>query len=320
MIIPPMDTPPRSDRDGIARLDHLGVIRASGADAASFLQGQLTNDVLALDATTARLAGWCSPKGRLLASFVVWREAASGDLLLACARDLLPATLKRLSMFVLRAKCRLVDATAELVLQGAVGGAAAAAVGDAAPWTRADRDGRTAIRLPDGDGVPRALVATPAGVAPLEGGALDLDAWRRLEVASGVVAIEAATADRFVPQMVNHELLGGVDFRKGCFPGQEVVARSQYRGTTKRRTFLYAVDGAVARPGDDVHDAALANEPAGTVAMAAPDPSGPGSLALVELRLVSHGGDLRLGGLDGPRLVERPLPYTLLLEPGVAAA
>lgn len=315
MIIPGMDTTAL----GVTPLEQLGVIRASGADAVSFLQGQLTNDVLALGDDRARLAGWCSPKGRLLASFVVWREAGTGDVLLACARDLLAPTLKRLSMFVLRAKCRLVDASAEVALHGAAGAPAAALVGDAAVWTRVERDGRTAIRLPDAAGTVRALVAGPPPAGPA-GPAMTPEVWRWLEVQSGVVAIEAATVDRFVPQMVNHELVGGVDFKKGCFPGQEVVARSQYRGTTKRRTFLYAVEGALPAAGQDVHDAAQPNEPAGTVAMAAPDPSGRGGLTLVELRLVSHGsGDLRLGALDGARLVERPLPYALPLEPGGTA-
>lgn len=315
MIIPGMNptaAQPTAAARGIARLDHLGVIRAAGADAATFLQGQLTNDVLGLRPGAARPAGWCSAKGRLLASFVVWVDAPTGDLLLACARDLLPTTLKRLSMFVLRAKCRLTDATGDVPLHGAADAEALALAGDAAPWTtRADGE-RTAIRLPDAGGVARALVAGPRP----DGEALSLDAWRRLEVESGVVGIEAATADRFVPQMVNHEIVGAVDFKKGCFPGQEVVARSQYRGTTKRRTFLFDVAGTVPAPGQDVHDASAPGEPAGTVAMAAPAERPGDGVALVELRLVAHGGDLRLGAPDGPRLAERPLPYALPLEPG----
>lgn len=313
MIIPGMDPFPCH---GIARLDHLGVIRASGADAAAFLQGQLTNDVLTLGGDRARLAGWCSPKGRLLASFVVWRDEGSGDLLLGCARDLLAPTLKRLSMFVLRAKCRLSEATADVALFGAAGEAATALVGDVPPWARVESAGITAIRLPDGAGTSRALVVGTADAPSPAGDPLSLDAWRWLEVESGIVAVEAATVDRFVPQMANHELVGAVDFRKGCFPGQEVVARSQYRGTTKRRTFLYETADAGALPGTDVHDPAQPNEPAGTVAMAAPHPAGRGGSVLVELRLASHGStDLRLGSIDGPRLVERPLPYAALLEP-----
>ena len=118
--------------EGVCRLDDWGLIRASGPDAASFLHSQLTSDVAKLGAGEVRLAGYCSPKGRLLASFMLWRDA-SGDILLACSADLLPATLKRLRMFVLRAKCLLSDASAELPLYGLVGARAMSWLGDAAP-------------------------------------------------------------------------------------------------------------------------------------------------------------------------------------------
>jgi len=298
--------------EGACRIDDWGVIRTRGADATTFLQGQLTNDVLGLDAGRARLAGFCSAKGRLQASFVVWK-AGDDEFLLACSASLLAATLKRLSMFVLRAKCKLSDASDEILLWGLAGGAATAALGNAASWEKRERDGAAVIRLPDAEGTTRALFAAPPGVEPPAAPALALATWRWLEVRSGIVTIEAATVDRFVPQMVNFELVGGVDFQKGCYPGQEVVARSQYRGTTKRRTFLF--DGAVvAQPGQDVFLAGAAGEPAGTVASAAPAPEGGGS-ALVELRLAALGdGELRLGSIDGPVLQRAALPYPVALD------
>ena len=135
---------------------------------------------------------------------------------------------------------------------------------------------------------------------------------------SGIVTIEAATVDRFVPQMVNFELVGGVDFQKGCYPGQEVVARSQYRGTTKRRTFLFEGE-AVASPGQDVFVAGAEGEPAGTVANAAASPEGGGS-ALIELRLAALGdGELRLGSGDGPALRRAALPYPVAIDAEAAA-
>ena len=142
---------------------------------------------------------------------------------------------------------------------------------------------------------------------------MTLATWRWLEVESGIVTIEASTVDRFVPQMVNFELVGGVDFQKGCYPGQEVVARSQYRGTTKRRTFLFDCD-SVPTEGQDVFAAGDVNEPAGTVANAAPNPEQRGGSALVEVRLAALGADLRLGGADGPPLRQRPLPYPVPLD------
>ena len=113
--------------------------------------------------------------------------------------------------------------------------------------------------------------------------------------------------------MVNFELVGGVDFQKGCYPGQEVVARSQYRGTTKRRTFLFDCD-IVPTAGQDVYDAGASQEPAGTVANAASNPSGSAASALVEVRLAALDADLRLGAVDGPALRRRPLPYAVPLD------
>jgi tRNA-modifying protein YgfZ len=300
---------------GIAALTHLGVIRARGDDAVSFLQGQLTNDVAGLGMSEARLAGYCSAKGRLLASFVVWK-AAPDELLLACSADVLAATLKRLSMFVLRAKCRLSDASAELPLMGLAGAAAHAWLGASAPdaaWRVGERDGARVLRLPDADDTPRYVVATDVRAAASELAPLSLDAWRWLEVQSGVPLIEAVNVEHFVPQMVNLELIGGVNFQKGCYPGQEVVARSHYRGTLKRRMALFD-SSADARAGDDVFHDDDPTQPAGRVVNAAPSPRG-GSSALIEVKLAAlAGGSLRLRSVEGAALARRELPYALALE------
>jgi folate-binding protein YgfZ len=292
---------------GAARLADWGLIRATGADAASFLQGQLTADVAGLAVGQATLAGYCSPKGRLLASFIAWRSAPD-EFLLACSADVLPATLKRLSMFVLRAKCKLSDAGAELALWGGLGTADAAAA-----WSARSSGSEHAVRLPDVEGQVRWLIARPADAAPLP--PLDPALWQRLEVQSGIVRIVAATADQFVPQMVNFELVGGVNFKKGCYPGQEVVARSQYRGTIKRRAVLLAAPTAMTAGQEVFHDADPA-QPAGLVALAAPGVDGASALALVEVKLAlaEGAGQFHLGAADGPALHPAPLPYSLLLD------
>jgi folate-binding protein YgfZ len=300
---------------GVCRLADRGVIRARGADAAKFLQGQLTNDVLSMPPGSACLAGFCSAKGRLQASFIVWRGGAD-EYLLSCHASILAPTLKRLSMFVLRAQCKLSDASAELALVG-VAGAAADAMLEAAPvWAKHERGATSVIRLPDGAGLKRCLVAAPteSEIDVAATPAMTLDSWHWLEVQSGIVTIEAATVDRFVPQMVNFELVGGVDFQKGCYPGQEVVARSQYRGTTKRRTFLFDCD-APAAAGQDVFAATGGGEPVGTVASAAPHPAQPGASALIEIRLAAlDAAELRLGAPNGPHLHRRTLPYAIPLD------
>jgi folate-binding protein YgfZ len=297
---------------GASELRHLGVIRARGAEAASFLQSQLTNDVLMLGPEGARLAGFCSAKGRLQASFWVVRPTPD-ELLLICAADLLAPTLKRLSMFVLRAKCKLDDASAELPLLGLVGAGLVPAGG--APWQVQDAALGKTIRLPDAAGQPRCLVIGASAAALPSLHALPLDAWRWLELQAGVPMIQAATVDQFVPQMLNYEIVGGVDFKKGCYPGQEVVARSQYRGTIKRRMFLFDTGGDAA-PGAELFDARDPAQPAGMVVNAAPNREGGFSLlAEVKLAALADGvSRLHLGSAAGPALALRELPYLVPRE------
>ena len=226
---------------GTVALMHWGVIRAQGVDAVSFLQGQLTQDVAKLGAHSAALAGYCSPKGRLLASFVICKPAAD-EVLLLCHYSVLAATLKRLQMFVMRAKCKLTDATAELPLFGAVGDAAIALFGDLMSDLPAWGRSENCLRLPDAEGLPRVVLIAPN---PVPVPSLNLDDWKWLEVRSAIATIEVATVDQFVPQMLNYEQLGGVNFQKGCYPGQEIVARSQFRGTIKRRAYLFETDGLI---------------------------------------------------------------------------
>ncbi|MFD2451842.1 CAF17-like 4Fe-4S cluster assembly/insertion protein YgfZ [Ideonella paludis] len=287
-------------------LPNWGVIRATGDDAADFLHGQLTADIKGLAEGQARLAGFCSAKGRLTASFVVWRSGA--DLLLACSADLLAPTLKRLSMFVLRAKCKLSDASAELAVFGLLG----PVVPTQAPWTVHAAEGGQVVHLPPALGLMRALWVG-AGAPPASTPALAADVWAYLEVASGVARITAATVDQFVPQMVNFELVGGVNFKKGCYPGQEVVARSQYRGTLKRRAFLVETSSPCV-PGQEIFHSQDPEQPAGMVVLAASLAAG-AHLALVELKLAAlESGSLSVGnaGVNGLRL--QRLPYDIPTE------
>jgi folate-binding protein YgfZ len=220
---------------GAVRLQDLGVVRALGSDAATFLHGQLTNDILSLDSRQARLAGYCSAKGRLLASFVVWRRGID-ELLLACSADLLAPALP----------------------------------------------------------------------------ALDMAAWHWLEVRSGVPRIVAATLEQFVPQMVNLELVGGVNFQKGCYPGQEIVARSQYRGTVKRRAFLYDAADSL-QPGQEVYAGDDPAQPSGMVVNAA-SLDGGRHAALVEVKIAAADGALHAGSAQGPLLQRAALPYPIPAE------
>ena len=301
---------------GTVQLHDWGVIRAVGADSLKFLHGQMTQDFEHLDNGSARLAGFCSAKGRLLATFVAWRRG-DDEVLLACSADVLPAVLKRLSMFVLRAKCKLSDATADVPLWGVAGPIDTIAPGSAvAPvWDRAPHGEGDAIRLPDaqaeGQAVQRWLCA---GSAPPAMPTLDMPTWLGLEASSGVARVVAATTEQFVPQMVNLELVGGVNFQKGCYPGQEIVARSQYRGTLKRRAQVVR-SSMLLQAGQEVFHDADPSQPAGRVVLAGRLP-GSGPIALIELKLAAlEGGALHAGAADGPLLQLGALPYSIPTEP-----
>ena len=280
---------------GASRLTDLGVIRAHGADAATFLHGQLTVDIISLGLSEARLAGLCSAKGRLITTLIAWKSA-DGDILLALPVELLPTVLKRLSMFVMRAKCKLSDATAEVPLWGLV-----EAANDGATWSREG----DAIRLPPAPGAALFLTLQPAPALPV----LAAADWHWLSLQSGLPWITAATSEQFVPQMVNLELLGGVNFKKGCYPGQEIVARSQYRGTLKRRSYLYEADAA-ATSGQEVFHSDDPGQPAGMVLNVATRDGR--SLILAETKIAALAtGSLHLGAADGPLLTPQPMPYDL---------
>lgn len=301
------------------------IIAVTGEEAASFLHGQLTNDVEHLGNAEARLAGYCTPKGRLLASFLMWRNAES--VLLQLPSELRAALQKRLSMFVLRAKARLSDVsadTANAVLLGLGGANAGAALQPllgtlpAAPYTRIDHALGTVLRLADAFGSPRyqwlTSEETAREVLPALRATLALggnDAWRLSEIHAGIPQITLKTQEQFVPQMINFELLGGVNFKKGCYPGQEIVARSQYLGKLKRRTALATIDSTDAGAGDEVFDVADPDQPCGMIVNAAPNGEG-GVDALVELKLASlEQGDIRLGSAGGAPLRFKPMPYAL---------
>ena len=309
----------------IAPVTDLGLIAVAGEDAARFLHSQLTNDVEHLGTDEARLAGFCTPKGRLQATFLMWRDSEA-TVWLQLPRAIQAPLQKRLSMFVMRSKARLRDATIEdavaavIGVGGAKGEAALRAQGLALPQaamtsTRGERG--TVIRLSDAFGAPRCLWITSAGHAEAALPALSSElalggnaAWHLAAIHAGVPQVTAATQEQFVPQMINLELLGGVNFKKGCYPGQEIVARSQYLGKLKRRTSLATSENAAARAGDEVFSSADPDQPCGMVVNAAPNGLG-GADLLVELKLAALAEDVYLGSAGGALLRFLPMPYPL---------
>ena len=306
------DLPDTTGWSGAQILSHLSCLRAEGPEAASFLHGQLSQDTENLPPDQARLGAYCSPKGRMLADALLLRPRPDLVLMLVGA-DVAAAALKRLSMFVLRAKAKLSQADAALTPVGLIGAAAERVLADTPladhSVSQAD-EGAWVVRLPRVLGVSRALWLGPLSGAPLGGPPAPQGAWAWLAVMSGVPRIEAATVDQFVPQMVNFEVVGGVNFKKGCYPGQEIVARSQYRGTLKRRLFLLHAPAEV-RAGQEVFSLDDPGQPAGMLVNAAAIPGQAGWSALAEIKIQHADGTLRAGAAEGTPLHLGALPYDL---------
>ena len=301
----------------IADLSQLALIAFTGEETVAFLQGQLTNDVRQLHADTAQWNGYCRPKGRLLGNFLMWRQG--DDYVLQMSGDIRESVQKKLAMFIMRSKTKARDASNESVRLVIAGARAADAVKTEfgalpdAPMKSVQAECGTAIRVgedkfvlslsPDSaERVWQALTqsATPVG-APV---------WDGLRLNAGIPMITAATQDQFVPQMVNLEVIGGVSFQKGCYTGQEIVARSQYLGKLKRRMFLAHTEGEAA-PGDSLYSADMDGQATGMVVNIAPAAEGGLDLLAVMQVGSAKSHTMHLQSLDGAELTLKPLPYAL---------
>ncbi len=316
MIIQPMLSaapafPTAAALNGVAPLPHLGVIRAKGEEVAKFLQGQLTQDVILMKPGEARLAAFCNAKGRMLASFQVLKVAAD-ELLLVTSADTLAATLKRLSMFVLRAKLKLSDATADVALLGLLGDASISIAESGLKESAVSQFDRPfTIPLAPADGTPRALWLAPVGTPQPSAAPVSEADWLLADVRAGVARITQPVVEAFVPQMLNYESVDGISFKKGCYPGQEVVARSQFRGAIKRRAFVGWVAGP-AQAGQEVFDAADPTQPVGLVAQAAAQDGGTAVIVSIQLSALDGQPALHVAATDGPPLSALHLPHALL--------
>jgi folate-binding protein YgfZ len=251
----------------------------------------------------------------MLANFLLWRDAA-GSFFMAVSRDILSAVQRRFSMFVLRSKVKIADTGDALTLIGAAGHQSAAAIGGVfselprAPHEVGHQRGDTAIRLPDG----RLILACTAQATELllqTAGPLRAETssvWRWLDIRNGVPLVTAATQDQFVPQMANLELLGGVSFTKGCYTGQEIVARTQHLGKVKRRMFLANVAAEVTA-GDALYSEDLGDQASGTIVNAEASPDGGYDVLAVVQVASRETSTVRLKSINGPQLRFLPLPY-----------
>jgi hypothetical protein len=303
-------------------LGQFGVLRVSGEEAQTFLQNLLSNDIRAVDASHAQLSSLNSPKGRMLASMLIWRDG--DDYLLQLPRSLCEPIRKKLSMYVLRAKVKISNASDEIVSLGVsispgVSGAQAEASLHALfgelpqqAFEVANNNAASLIKLGEHrwqlNAAPQraqelwaVIAAQPVGSA----------CWDWLNIRAGIPFILPQTQEQFVAQMVNFEVLGGVNFKKGCYPGQEIVARMQHLGKPKRRMYLAHIDGATPHPGDELFSADMEGQASGMIVNAAASPVG-GHDVLAVVQIASHDAHpIHLGSLAGARLQFLPPPYPL---------
>ncbi|HEX4884806.1 MAG TPA: folate-binding protein [Casimicrobiaceae bacterium] len=305
----------------VADASAVGLVAFTGPEAAAFLHGQLSTDVKALRPGHAHWSTYNSPKGRMLATLFLGRPASGAadryEALLAA--DVAAAVAKRLAMFVLRSKLTVADETAAFVRFGVGGpnaaGAVAAALGAAPPpggYAVLD-DGTRIAHLPDARLVVLAPEARSAEVLErlaVHATPAAADVWTWLGIRAGVPMVTAATQDQFVAQTANQDALGALDFRKGCYPGQEIVARTQYLGRLKERLFVLAADAPPPGPGTRLYAPAFGDQACGTVVNSAPDPGG-GSLLLGVLQTGAGAGPVALGAVNGPAVRVQALPYAL---------
>jgi len=300
-----------------ADLSSAGLIAFQGDDTTPFLQGQLTNDARQLAQHQAQYSGFCSPKGRLLGNFLLWQQADSTYLQLAA--ELQPALQKRLSMYILRSKVKARDAREEWLRLGIAGHRAADVVKTLTECTL-DADMKTAevgqvsvIRLAS----ERYQIIAPiadrdsllAQIAQ-HASAIDTNQWQWLEIRAGIPTIVAATQEQFVPQMVNFDLTNSVNFQKGCYTGQEIVARTQYLGKLKRRMYLVHGDVAMAA-GNEIYSPDMEGQAMGMVVNAQPAPTGGwDALAVMQISSVAT-QPLHLKSLEGALLTLQDLPYAV---------
>ena len=297
----------------VSPLTHLGLFECTGEDAKSFLHNQLTSDVNHLAPGSAQRSAWCTAKGRMQASFVLYRHGPDYRALLSS--DLLEATQKRLQMFVLRSKVKIADRSGSNEFIGLSGPQSEVALHGAGvpvpgkPMETADFAAGTIIRLEEFRFV---IVAASEAAADLwkklAENALPVGttAWFWLDVQAGIPLIVEATKDAFIPQMVNFDKIGGVSFHKGCYPGQEIVARTQYLGKVKRHLYrIHATNPIVA--GASIYIPDSPEHPCGMVVNAAPSPAGGYDALAVMQETFVESADLALGAPDGQHFVIEPV-------------
>lgn len=308
-------------RDGtvLCDLGQFGALRVCGDDAESFLQNLLSNDIREVSATRAQLSSLNSAKGRMLATMLIWRQ---GDgYLLQLPRALCEPIRKKLSMHVLRAKVMISDASDENVMLGLSGVDAQEILHTA--FAALPQSDLGCIATEQGSVIKTGKTRWQINASPHQAQTLWAEmqrkarpagsgCWDWLSIRSGIPVILPQTQEQFVAQMANFDLLNGVNFKKGCYPGQEIVARTQYLGKLKRRMYLAHIDSTdPPQPGDELYSPDMAGQASGMLVNTAPAPVD-GYDVLAVLQTTSRETQtVHWKSLQGAPLQFLPLPYPL---------
>lgn len=308
-------------RDGtvLCDLSQFGILKVSGEEAQGFLHNLFSSDVKALSPQHAQYSSFNTAKGRALATFLIWQSGTGYFLQLP--RELLAPIQKKLSMYVLRSKVKIENASDSIVCLGVSGTDAAPPLLQlfpALPQNTLDivqHDDASLIRL---DANRFQVIATPQHATALwqqlgsKARPIGSPGWDWLNIRAGIPVILPQTQEQFVPQMANLDLIGAVNFKKGCYPGQEIVARMQYLGKNKRRMYLAHVFSATSpQAGDELFSMEMEGQSCGMVVNAQAAPGG-GYDLLAVIQIASHDAfPVHLGALTGARLQFQPLPYPL---------
>jgi tRNA-modifying protein YgfZ len=300
-------------------LSHFGVIQFDGEDAPGFLQGQLSNDVTKVNPALGQITAYCSPKGRVMANALLLLTAAGYWMQLP--QELVEPIRKRLSMFILRSKVNITDLGEKVITLGISGARAAEIlqkVIGATPTTTYEIKMHGHCRIVN-LGLSRFELLAPINEAQVLWQRIAAHArpvgsacWDWLTIRAGIAVITTATQEQFVPQMINFEIVNGVSFDKGCYPGQEIVARTKYLGKLTRRMFLAHIQSQVSPQANDaLFSPDMGDQPCGTVVNSAPAPGGGFDMLAVLLIKSAVNNQIHLNSLEGATLEFLDLPYAL---------
>lgn len=307
----------------LCELSPLGLIGANGEDAQKFLHSQFTNDLNQVTPSVSQLSSYCTPKGRMLSIFRIYQDDDGYRLILPLG--VIEVTIGKLNMFKLMSKVAISDESDQRVVFGIAGPAVESALGDLDVTAPAEVNGCThgkgvtLIRLSTGERARILLVANVDSAVALWGRlsarlpVATSDLWDLHDIHDGIPQVTADNSEAFTPQMTNLELIGGISFKKGCYPGQEVVARTHYLGKPNRRMYRIHVAGedAPPPPGTNIFSHEDANQPVGKIVIAQKAPAGDSSALAVLRTTKADDENLRLGDVTGPKISTKPLPYSL---------